>query len=149
VKCYNDQCANSPEPFNDFGHKQTAIAAWNLRTTTPANAARLTAEDVALIDRAARDFPRGPANLWAHNYGPRLIALARLASTPAPDTGDAMVEALRKHVATLADELEYALRDRYHLMLGYPEIERRFIREMASVIEAREALAVSRAPVQG
>ena len=40
-------------------------------------ARQVAADDLALIDAAERDFPSGPANLWAHHYGPRLLALAR------------------------------------------------------------------------
>ncbi|WP_164857156.1 Lar family restriction alleviation protein [Sphingomonas crocodyli] len=34
VQCQNDQCIiGDPAPFNDFSHREDAIAAWNCRTT--------------------------------------------------------------------------------------------------------------------
>lgn len=31
VRCTNEECVSRPEPFNDYGHRSTAIDAWNRR----------------------------------------------------------------------------------------------------------------------
>ena len=31
IRCASDQCISQPTPFNDYGHMESAITAWNTR----------------------------------------------------------------------------------------------------------------------
>lgn len=63
IVCSNDQCiiwTPQPLPFNDFGHRAAAIAAWNRRAVpmeaeTSMAAARLS--DLLRADHLTGDYP--------------------------------------------------------------------------------------------
>ena len=90
-----------------------SIAAIRALPTTPANATRLTSDDVGLIDGAeaaydlARDavvYPQRRAEyaIWAERYGRDLIALARRAAPAVDETaGDVAADVLARRAAAV------------------------------------------------
>lgn len=73
IRCSSDQCISRPEPFNDWGHRESAIAAWNRR----AQPAVKTAADAYCDLHCADEHVRGCVRHEAAQPEP---------AAPTPDT---------------------------------------------------------------